>query len=171
MNKLNKFFEKYRIVITVIAVCSVVAVIVSTIRLYAHYGPLTPNGNRYHHSFDMLTVEWDLVRLAFIAMALQVYPVVRFCFSRNPEWHCWGFFPARSTIGKGFSLILTCFNAILGFVYTAYFCLMTNEYVDNSSRVMAEDLETVIQGFAYICCILFWGLVNLIYSICYKFKW
>lgn len=170
MNK-SKIFFVYKIVITAIAVCSLIAVVVSTIMLYAHYGPLTPNGNRYHHSFNILTVEWGVVRLALIAMVLQVYPVVRYCFSRNPEWHSWGFFPARSTVGKWISLLLTCLNAIVGFIYTVYFCLITGEYVGNSSRVMAEDLETGIQIVAYVFCILFWGGVDLIYSIYFKFKW
>ena len=96
MSKPKVFFLVCIIVITVIAVCSLIAVVISTIMLYAHYGPLTPNGNRYHHSFNILTVEWDVVRLALIAMALQIYPVVRYCFSRNPEWHSWGFFQNKT---------------------------------------------------------------------------
>lgn len=142
-----------------------------TIILYSHYGPLTPNGNRYYHHFNMDTVEWSLVVVEMAAMASLIYPSVRYGLSSNSELHQMGIFPSISKFGCWVSLFLTilCIGSQLG--YTIGYSAIVYEYVTKHFRVMAEDLETGIQYLAYLGCIGFWGLVNTIYSMAYKFKW
>lgn len=48
----------FRNFLTLYAVVVFVCNMTSTFLLYAHYGPLTPDGDRYYHSFDMSSVSW-----------------------------------------------------------------------------------------------------------------
>ena len=61
-----------------IAIICILSVMLGTIALYSHYGPITTNGNRYYHQFNVNTVEWRLVFYATVATALLAYPSVRY---------------------------------------------------------------------------------------------
>lgn len=142
-----------------------------TIALYSHYGPLTPNGNRYYHSFNMDTVIWGLVALEFGAMMLLTYPSIRYALSCSNELRGAGIFPSRGTISKWISRVLSVLCIGSQVIFTLFFYLEVREYLSNHSRVMAEDFETAVQYFAYFLCICFWGIINLGYSIWFKLKW
>lgn len=167
----NNSFTWIRIVVFGLAFISVLMITVSTIALYSHYGPLTPNGNRYYHRFDMDTVVWRLVVLELAAMLLLIYPSIRYSLSHNSNLLSKGIFPSTGKFGNVVSIILTVFSIGSQIIYTLSFCMIVNEYLSNHSRIMAEDLETGIQYVAYIGCILFWGFVNTVYSVKYRFKW
>lgn len=160
-----------RIVVFGLALISVLMITVSTIALYSHYGPLTPNGNRYYHQFDIDTVIWRLVVLELAAMSLLIYPSIRYSLSSNSILLNKGIFPSTGKFGNVASIILTVFCIGSQIIYTLSFCMIVNEYLSNHSRIMAEDLETGIQYIAYIGCILFWGFINTVYSVKYRFKW
>ena len=158
----------FRNFLTLYAVVIFVCNMTSTFLLYAHYGPLTPNGNRYYHSFDMSSVSWIMVGLCYIASIALVFPFV--VFSRRGMKTVFDVFPATSKSGKAFSAILFVVNIITGTIFSIALILITVEYLSNHSRVMAEDLETVCLAFAYITCSLFWGIIDLIYFISIKKK-
>lgn len=160
-----------RIVVFGLAFISVLMITVSTIALYSHYGPLTPNGNRYYHRFDIDTVVWRLVVLELAAMSLLIYPSVRYSLSSNSILLSKGIFPSNGKLENVVSIILTILCIGSQVIYAVSFSLIVNEYLSNHSRIMAEDLETGIQYIAYIGCILFWGFVNIAYGIKYRLKW
>lgn len=166
--KRNWFSRLGVLLIGVFCFCSVT---IGTIALYAHYGPLTPNGNRYYHDFDMGSVVWGLVVLEMIAMASLVYPSIRYGLSSNDELRLWGIFPARNKVAGCISLLLSILCIGSQVIYALYYSLTVLEYLSNHSRVMAEDLETMVQFFAYFLCIGFWGVINTIYSVYFKLKW
>lgn len=171
MKYTNNSLTWIRIVVFVLAFISVLTVTISTIALYSHYGPLTPNGNRYYHRFDMDTVVWKLVILELAAMLSLIYPSIRYALSSNSNLIRKGIFPSTGKFGDVVSIILTVFSLGSQIIYTLSFCIIVNEYLSNHSRVMAEDLETGLQYLSYIGCILFWGFVNTVYSVKYRFKW
>lgn len=154
-----------------IAVASFLSVTIGIILLYSHYGPLTPNGNRYHHQFDINTVSWGLVVFEIIAMGSLIYPSIRYGLSSCHDLHNLGVFPSRDKFDSWVSLILTILCVGSQILFSLSFCLTVSDYIFNHNRVMADDLETDVQYFAYCGCILFWGCVNTIYSIRFRFKW
>ena len=164
-------FDYKKYVVLFIALACLCIVTSCTVALYSHYGPLTPNGNRYYHSFNMDTVVWRLVVIAFFAMASLVYPSIRYGLTSNSELRGGGIFPTQSNIFKWIGRILTVLCVGSQILYTSYFYVIVHEYLSNHSRVMAEDLETGLQYLAYLGCIAFWGILNTIYTVIYKFKW
>lgn len=170
LNTRNKFRLSQNIVLTIGILCLLITTI-NTILLYSHYGTLTPNGNRYYHRVDMDTVVWKLVILELAAMLSLIYPSIRYALSSNSNLIRMGIFPSTGKFGNVVSIILTVFSLGSQIIYTLSFCMIVNEYLSNHSRVMAEDLETGLQYLAYIGCILFWGFVNTVYSVKYRFKW
>lgn len=160
-----------QILVLFIAVSCISIVTCCTIVLYSHYGPLTPNGNRYYHSFNLDTVLWNLVILAFVAMFSLTYPSIRYGLSNCVELRGGGVFPSRSTISKLIAQFLSTICVGSQVFFTTYFYFTVHEYLSNHSRVMAEDLETIFLSLAYLGCILFWGMVNTIYSVIFRFKW
>lgn len=153
------------------ALISMICVVSSTFLLYCYYGELTPNGNRYHHSFNIDTVQWNLVLLNVIAYLILTYPSIRLPFSQHPEWHKWGIFPAKSKFANFISGILTFLNIVSGSLFCVLFCIETRLFIVETDRVMAEDLETIILAFSYLSCAVFWAIPIIIYSILYKIKW
>lgn len=168
---MNKLFWKLRWPIFGFAILSIILVISSTFFLYCYYGPLTPNGNRYWHPFSTDTVQWSLVLWSAIAFLILAYPSLRLPFSHNPSWHKWGLFPSRNTASNIISIILTLLNISSGFIFCVLMTIQTVIYIHESDRVMAEDLETVLISFAYLLCTIFWSIVLIIYSFCFKLKW
>ncbi len=165
-------FWRLRSVIYIGAIISLICVVGCTIILYAHYGPLTPNGNRYYHDFDLSTVLWPLAGWSIIAMALLCYPALRFYHSKHPEFHSVGIFPSSSAIvSKVISVTLTILNIGSGALFTFGMLLQTYAYCTNSSRVMAEDLETVLLDLAFLGCIIVWGIIDTIYTLLYRSDW
>lgn len=157
-----------------IAVISTVLVVLATISLYSFYGPLTPNGNRYYHSFNLLTVPLYLILLALGAMAILYYPVFKLYKSKSPNNFKIGIFPtSKSIIGKIVSVLLSILNIGSGLVFTVMFILITCIYVcaPSTSRVMADDLETLVLIVGYIGCMIFWGIVDLVYTLIFKHNW
>lgn len=167
----NRNTPKIRILIFLMGIFTFFSVTVATIWLYSHYGPLTPFGNRYYHSFDLRTIPWRLVIIEMVAIGSLIYPSIRFGMSSNSELHHMGIFPSKNKIEGIGSLILTALSFGTQILYSLGFMYIVNEYVSNHSRIMAEDLETGIQYLAYIGCILFWCIVNLIYTFKYRFRW
>lgn len=165
-------FWRCRKVIYYGAIISMICVIVCTIALYSHYGPLTPNGNRYYHDFDLSTVPFSLVAWSVLSMVLLCYPSFRFYHSKNPEFHSMGIFPSSSAIiSKIIFLILTILNIGSGVLFTLGMLLQTIEYCTKSSRVMADDLETGLLYFAFMGCTIVWGIIVLIYTLLYRKDW
>lgn len=158
-------------VVLFIAVASFLTVTAGIILLYSHYGPLTPNGNRYYHHFNIDTVVWKLVVFEIIAMGSLIYPSVRYGLSSRRELHNLGIFPSRDKYGSWVSLVLTILCVGSQILFSLFYSLIVWDYISNHHRVMADDLETDVQCLAYCGCILFWGYVNTIYSINFKFKW
>lgn len=168
----NSFMCKVRNIVYEYAIISSICVIISTILLYSFYGPLTPNGNRYHHSFDLTTIPIWIVILALLAMFTLQYPIFRFNKSNKPENHRYGLFPAtKSIISKFLSVSLTILNISTGFIFAISFMLITFSYIFSDNRVMADDLETIMLSIAFILCSLFWGIIDIIYTIIYKRNW
>lgn len=168
----SSFMWKIRKGVYLYALLSLTLVFISTITLYSYYGPLTPNGNRYHHSFDISTVPVWMVILSLLAMFTLLYPIFRYYYSNSPANHKYGIFPSSlSILSKVTSISLTILNIFTGFIFTTSFLLIAISYILSDNRVMADDLETIMLAFAYCCCILFWGLVNLIYILKYKKDW
>lgn len=166
------FMWKVRGIVYRYAIISSICVIISTILLYSFFGPLTPNGNRYYHSFDLTTIPIWIVFLALLAMLTLQYPIYRFNKSDKPENHRYGLFPAtKSIIAKLLSVSLTILNISTGFIFTTSFLLITCSYIFYNNRVMADDLETIMLAVAFILCSIFWGLIDLVYSIIYKHNW
>lgn len=165
----SSFMWKIRSIVYGYAILSSICVIISTILLYSFYGPLTPNGNRYYHSFDLTTIPIWIVILALLAMFTLQYPIYRFNKSDTLENHRYGLFPAtKSIIAKLLSVSLTILNISTGFIFAISFMLITCSYIFSNNRVMADDLETIMLAVAFILCSIFWGLVDLIYTIIYK---
>jgi len=166
------FMWKVRDIVYRYAIISSICVIISTILLYSFFGPLTPNGNRYHHSFDLTTIPIWILILALLAMGSLQYPIYRFNNSNKPENHRYGIFPAtKSIITKFLSVLLTILNISTGLIFAISFVLITCYYIFSNNRVMADDLETIMLAVAFILCSLFWGLVDLIYTLIYKQNW
>lgn len=155
-------------ILTLYAVIVFVCNMTSTFQLYAHYGPLTPNGNRYYHSFDISSVSWNMVGLCCVATIALVFPFV--FFSRQGMKTVFDVFPATSKPGKVCSAILFIVNIITGTIFSIALLLITVEYLSNHNRIMVEDLETVLLALAYIACSLFWGIINFMYFISVKKK-
>lgn len=153
------------------AIISIICVIGCIVTLYSHYGPLTPNGNRYYHDFDLSTVPFHLVGWSVISMALLYYPTFRFYHSKYPECHVFGIFPSSNTLTKFVSVTLTIMNIGSGFLFTILLLLETIVYCNNTTRVMAEDLETGICTLAFSGCVCFWGIIDLIYTLIYRKNW
>ncbi len=164
-------FWRTRKILWIFALVTSITNIISTFLLYAHYGPLTPNGNRYHHSFDVSSVSWGLVGLCLLANLALLYPIFRFRISTEPAKHKYGIFPAPKTWSNIVSCILTFLNVSSGFTFTLFFTLITIQYITNSSRIMADDLETILLGLAYVACFLFWSIINLTYTAFYRRNW
>lgn len=164
----NKYL---RLSVSFLGVLCVISVTIETIALYSHYGPLTPNGNRYYHSFNMDTVMWGLVALEFGAMLLLTYPSMRYALSRNTELRGAGIFPSKGTISRWVSRVLSVLCIGSQMIFTLFIYIEVKEYLSNHSRVMAEDLETGLQIVVYFTCIIFWSVINLMYSIVYKLRW
>lgn len=166
------FMWKIRSIVYRYAILSSICVIISTILLYSFFGPLTPNGNRYYHSFDMTTIPvWILILAALAVFTLQ-YPIFRYYNSNSPENHQYGLFPtSKSIIAKILSILLTILNISTGLIFVISFLLITFSYIFSGNRVMADDLETIMLAAAFILCSIFWGLVDLIYTIIYKHNW
>lgn len=129
--------------------------------LYTHYGPLTENGNRYYHSFDIQSMNWGLLGLCSLACIILLIPY--FFFTKKECNRMLDIYPTRRKVGKIYSKVCAILNLGTGTLFTFSLVLITNAYLSNSSRVMAEDLETIMLGFAYFCCMIFWGIVDLIY--------
>lgn len=156
----------------IFAIISTISVVFATLILYSFYGPLTPNGNRYFHSFNMMTVPFYLVLLAIGAMATLYYPIYKLHCSKYHNNFSVGIFPAsKSIISKVISVLLSILNVGSGLIYTVSFILITLVYVSNSNRIMVEDLETVLLIVGYIGCMLFWGIVDLVYTLIFKRNW
>ncbi len=163
---------RYKSCLYLLAIVSIISVVVATIILYSYYGALTPNGNRYHQSFNLLNVPFYLILLALVSMSILYYPIYRLYRSKSPNNFRFGIFPvSKSIMGKVISVLLSIVNVGSGLVFTVSFILITFEYVSNSSRVMADDLETIILIAGYIGCIIFWGLVDMIYTSIYRRNW
>lgn len=168
----NALIWKYKSVFYRFAIISTISVVIATVILYSYYGPLTPNGNRYHHSFNLLSVPFYLILLASLAMAILYYPMYKLYKSNSPNNFKFGIFPiSKSITGKVISVLLTILNIGSGIVFTISFILISFEYVCNSNRVMADDLETIILTAGYIGCMIFWGIVDLIYTLIFKRNW
>lgn len=156
----------------IFAIISTLLVVLATISLYSFYGPLTPNGNRYYHSFNLLTVPFYLILLASGAMTTLYYPVLKLYRSKSPNNFKFGIFPVtKSIIGKVFSVLFSILNIGSGVIFTIIFILITCVYVCASSSVMADDLETLVLVVGYIGCIIFWGIVDLVYTLIFKHNW
>lgn len=163
---------RYKSYFLLFAIISIICVVVATILLYSHYGSLTPNGNRYYHSFNLQTVPFYLILLASGAMAILYFPIFKLYRSKSPNNFKFGIFPlSKSIISKVISVLLSILNLGSGLVFTVSFILITFEYVCNSSRIMADDLETIIQVVSYGGCIIFWGIVDLLYTLIFKHDW
>jgi len=92
--------------------------------------------------------------------------------SKYPNNFKFGIFPiSKSIIGKVISVLLSILNMGSGVLFTVLVILITFEYVCNSSRVMADDLETMLLIVGYIGCIIFWGIVDLVYTLLFKHNW
>ena len=168
----NTLIWRYKSVFYYFAIISTISVVIVTVILYSYYGPLTPNGNRYHHSFDLLSVPFYLILLASLAMAILYYPMYKLYKSNSPNNFKFGIFPiSKSITGKVISVLLTILNIGSGIVFTISFILISFEYVCNSNRVMTDDLETIILTAGYIGCMIFWGIVDLVYTIIFKRNW
>lgn len=168
----SPFMWRVRNIVYRYSIISSICVIISTMMLYSFFGPLTPNGNRYHHSFDLTTIPIWIVILALLAMFLLQYPIFRFNKSNKPENHRYGLFPAtKSIITKFLSVSLTIINISTGFIFAISFMFITFSYIFSDNRVMADDLETIMLAVAFILCSIFWGLVDFIYSVIYKHNW
>lgn len=154
-----------------LALISLICVTSSTFLLYCYYGELTPNGNRYHHPFNIETVQWNLVLLSAVAYLILAYPSIRLPFSQHPEWHKWGIFPAKRKFSSFISGILTFLNIMSGGLFCLLFCIETRLFIVEADRVMAEDLESILLAFCYLSCTVFWAIPIIIYSVHYKLKW
>lgn len=155
-------------ILTIYAAIVFITNAISIFLLYAHYGPLTPNGNRYYHSFDMSSVSWNMVCLCIIASLSLLLPLVMFPKSNMKT--ILNVFPATSKFGKVCSASLTIINIITGTIFSISLLFITIEYLSNHSRVMAHDLETILLALAYIACFLFWGVVDIIYYVARRNK-
>lgn len=163
--KLMKSIKPNQLILLLIGVVSFLTVSIDTILLYSHYGPLTPNGNRYYHSFDIRSIDWFIILLELVAMTLLTFPNFRYVLSSNSQLRPFEIFPSRNGRTKWISLILTIFCVGSQLLFSFCFTQIVIKYLSNHSRVMADDLETILLSMAFIGCILFWGLINLIYSV------
>lgn len=145
-------------ILSVYAILVFVINLISIFLLYTHYGPLTPNGNRYYHSFDISSMNWQLEGLCCIASLSLLAPLV--FFSKSNIKTIGDVFP---NFEKFFSALLTILNITTGTLFTILLLYYTQEYLSNHSRVMADDLETILLSLAYIACFIFWGIVDTIY--------
>ena len=161
-------FYRYRNPLFYYSVSTLIIVVCCTTLLYSFYGPLTPNCNRYYHHFDISTIIWKLVLLSFLSFANLSYPFYRLKKSKNPELYKRGIFPAKNTFTRIISSVLTFLNILSGTIFTITFVYITIEYITNTSRVMAEDWETILLSAAYIGCILFWGMINIVYALAHR---
>lgn len=159
---------KAKRILSIYAAILFVINMVSTFLLYTHYGPLTPNGNRYYHSFDLSSLSWEMMGLCFIASLALLFPLVK--FSRPDMKTILDVFPATSKLGRICSAILTMINIITGTIFSISLLLITKEYLSNHSRVMSEDIETIMLALAYITCFLFWGVIDIICLVINKSK-
>ncbi len=164
-------FWKFRKVFFVFALICSITVFWDVIFLYSHYGPLTPNGNRYHHDFDISTIPVGVVISSIIAMLLLNYPIYRNCHSVIPQKHKYGFFPSSNRISKILSFLFSIILFFSEIIFVVGLSFWSIEYIYNSSRVMSDDIETGLLYFAYLCCVIFWGILDVIYSIIFKKKW
>lgn len=48
--------------------------IFSVFILYSHYGPLTENGNRYYHYFDLSSMDWYVLGHCLCAFVFLLIP-------------------------------------------------------------------------------------------------
>lgn len=168
----SPFMWKVRSIVYRYAILSSICVIISTILLYSFFGPLTPNGNRYHHSFDLTTVPIWIIFLALLAMCTLQYPIYRYINTKEPENHRYGLFPAsKSIVAKVLSVSLTVLNISTGFIFAISFMLITLSYIFSDGIVMADDLETIMLAAAFILCSIFWGIIDIIYTLIYKRNW
>lgn len=135
--------------------------IISVFILYTHYGPLTENGNRYYHYFDLSSMDWYVLGHCLCAFVFLLIPWI--FFNNYSSKSFIGLFPTKSRFGKWCSSLLIGLNFGTGVLFTVSFLLITIEYITNSSRVMAEDLETIELILAFISCSIFWGIVDLVY--------
>lgn len=172
LSQRSPYMWKGRKIVFRYAIISSICVIISTILLYSFFGPLTPNGNRYYHSFDLTTIPVWILILAALAMFTLQYPIYRYYNSNSPENHRYGIFPAsNSKVAKILSVLLTILNLSTGLIFTISFSLITFSYIFSSNRVMADDLETIMLSAAFILYSLFWGIIDIIYTIIYKQSW
>lgn len=168
----SPYMWKGRKIVFRYAIISSICVIISTILLYSFFGPLTPNGNRYHHSFDLTTIPIWILILALLAMVSLQYPIYRFNNSNKPECHRYGIFPVtKSIITKFLSVLLTILNISTGLIFAISFLLITCSYIFSNNRVMADDLETIMLSVAFVLCSLFWGTIDIIYTLIYRKNW
>ncbi len=136
--------------------------VLSLFLLYTHYGPLTPNGNRYYHEYDITSMDWVMVTFCSVASLLLLLPYL-LCFRSNAT-SVFDLFPSVSDGNHILSKLLGILNLASGSIFTISLFLITLIYI-SSSRIMADDLETAMLIAAYVLCSLFWGLVDLIYII------
>lgn len=131
--------------------------------LYTHYGPLTVNGNRYFHKFDIKSMDWDIFILCSLACSVLLVPYV--FFNEPNSKRVFKIFPAKSSFGAMCSEYLSTINFTTGTIFTFFLVWITYVYHSNCNRVMAEDLETILLGGAYALCLIFWGIVDFVYLI------
>lgn len=141
--------------------------IADTLLLYCFYGPLTPNGNRYYHSFSPMTINWGLTILSVIAMLILVVPALRLERSKTSQRFRFGIFPSSGVMTSIISALLTTLYLGSSLLFAAGLTLSTLLYM-SPGHVMADDLESAMLTMAYMGCAALWGVIDLIYLICYR---
>ena len=135
-----------------------------TILLYSFYGPLTPNNNRYYHSFDMSTVPWQLVIGCIVTFCVLNYGIYRNYKATVPPRSGLGVFPSNSKTGNFFSNVLTVWLLLTEALYTIGFTLCALIFITERYRIMDDDYPMVMQVIAYFFCVIFWLPINLVYA-------
>lgn len=159
---------KFRYLLFGYAMTVSVIVVLCTLLLYCYYGPLTPNGNMYWHEFDPSTINGWLAGFSIVAMSVFLFPYIRIRRSYHSGLFQAGIFPAKGKFAKVISAILTVMSLGSSLLFAVALLGATYYYVVETKRIMVDNYETFFLFFAYFLCVLFWGIINVIYGFRYK---
>lgn len=159
-----------KIIIVVIAAIFVLTVFSVLIEQCTH-GALTPNYNRYWHPFSFVDVNWITVSSCIVAYIVLLLPWFAYYMTDNQEVYSkWGVFPASSIVAKAISAVLSLFGGITGLLCSVGFCYKAFLSITNTPTIMMDNEDRMII-FLFLLCVLFWGIVYIIYKFIYRDRW
>lgn len=155
-------------IITIVIIVIILITICSVLIEQCTHGALTPNHNRYWHPFSFADVNWITVFCCLGAYIVLALPWLSYCLiSNQPVNLKWGVYPTNSSFSKVISIVLTLLGGSTGLLCTISYCYNAYLSITNTPTIMMDN-EDRVSIILFMLCMMFWGMVFLIYKLIYR---